>query len=601
MALPVIRGVTEKKGTTTASRKVPWTTGSAAKDGALLIAVARTEKSLTFTGPSGWILKEEKVVSSGTTRRVIAVWTKASVTSEEVAAEVTVSMAEAVTSMSATLVVVTQPANSEWFSQFVAIATEEEKTAKFIGATPTGPESLVLSYCSASVALEGIPPSEWTLQSNGAEYAGVLISRTTPPAAGESSGSPKVNKAGGGTSTTATCAFVLVGVTIEVKTHGGGLTKVSSEAVHLSEPKVHGGGRTAVTSYVAGETRVAVHGGGLTKVVGEARHSAEVKVTSGGETRVLGERAPNEGLPEIVQRGESGSGASSVKFGQNAVAGNLLVAFYTQASTTPPSVITDNLGGSWTISPTKAEYQGGVEGLFIAWKRAVGGEKEVKATPPEGVLAGGWAYFEVHRLSETIDTIAVVNQQKSTGSTFSGFGTTNALDMILAAWGVNPVSGAVAPWTGTGPLSLVSSATTRVVAGSLVPEAVVSSGTFAAHWTSTTNNGGIIVAFLAAGVVKVPGGGKTTVVSYVVNGSGTIKQSSQGDVSVVGEPAVGVSLVKVTGGGRTRVEGAKGQETSTAPTRTVLMGPVTRIVFVTKNQTQTKLVAPSARTVLRGG
>lgn len=199
----------------------------------------------------------------------------------------------------------------------------------------------------------------------------------------------------------------------------------------------------------------------------------------------------------VAQTGTSAHGTLAVT---SATAGNLLVVFIDQITTTSAPTGSDNISGTtgWTTNSTSALFSGSASSLFVAYKKAVGGETSLNPTVGSGGTLEGLSYFELSGIdtTPTIETIVHAdNKVAVTTATSAAVTTSNPGDIVLICAGGNAVdSGTVNAWTGTGPATNVSTASTRCIGGYYIPGTTLSGATFTANWTSAKNTGVLALA-----------------------------------------------------------------------------------------------------------
>ena len=181
----------------------------------------------------------------------------------------------------------------------------------------------------------------------------------------------------------------------------------------------------------------------------------------------------------------------------SATLGHLLVVFVSTAAYTSPISMSDNISGStgWTTHPTIATYGASNQhSVQVAYKVAVGGETTLTATG--GTLKGVLA-FELSGTGASLDVVTA-NSGQSTATPTSGSFTTTKVDAILCGIGINGLTGGNSGWSGTGPMTNVSTATGAFGGGYYVPGTTVTGASFT--FTSSTSN---LCAALTVGVAPV--------------------------------------------------------------------------------------------------
>lgn len=210
-----------------------------------------------------------------------------------------------------------------------------------------------------------------------------------------------------------------------------------------------------------------------------------------------------------VHQGQTAAATASSLAITSAVAGHILIVFISQTvSIVAAPTGSDNISGAtgWTTNATKSTFSAtGVDATFVMYKVAVGGETTITATAGTGGTVQGLAVLELSGASLTIDTIVVSNTTSTalTTTTSGSVTTSNAGSIILAGIGQNAASGAIGVFTGTGPMTRVSSSSTRCIGGYYLPGSTVSGATFTANWANSNAAAMLILAIEPAGAAPI--------------------------------------------------------------------------------------------------
>lgn len=190
------------------------------------------------------------------------------------------------------------------------------------------------------------------------------------------------------------------------------------------------------------------------------------------------------------------SGATTLTV-PSATARNLLVLFVQQTVTTATTG-SDNIRGTtgWVANSTHALFNGSNQSVYVSYKTAVGGETTIQTSNNTPVF--GMSYFELTgaAIPAAIDTIVAYNNVASATTASSGPVTTT--DAILAAVGLTSPGGTIDAWTGSGPMTNISTSSSYIIGGYYIPGSTVSGDTFTANWTSANTSGMLVVAFQPA-------------------------------------------------------------------------------------------------------
>lgn len=206
---------------------------------------------------------------------------------------------------------------------------------------------------------------------------------------------------------------------------------------------------------------------------------------------------------EVVHVKQTGSAAASVlKLPVTPAAGNTLYVFVDQSGTTAAPQGKDTVGGTtgWgtdEIAGHHAVYTTSANSIYVMTKTAVGNELELNPTAGAGGAIKGLIYVEAAGSSTVVDAIQIINNGGSAATVASPFvTTTDAGDLILGAVGfASGASGEIKPWTNTGPMTNVETASSFVIGGYYVPGAPVELKAFTANWTTARLQGMMVVAF----------------------------------------------------------------------------------------------------------
>lgn len=208
----------------------------------------------------------------------------------------------------------------------------------------------------------------------------------------------------------------------------------------------------------------------------------------------------------VVQSAQSAGAANSSTgtLGVTATSGNLLVSCFSQSSTLTPSIA----AGGWTISATKAIYNGSADSVWVAYKISAGTEGSVVWTG--GSTGHGCCIWEV---SGAANPFALDGSPSSTDNLSASTGsitmtTSVAGSIILMGVGGNVSSGAISAWTGTNVATNISAAASRCHGGSFITTTTVSSA-FTANWATSRAAGIIGIMFQPPGVTPSIASGST--------------------------------------------------------------------------------------------
>lgn len=185
-------------------------------------------------------------------------------------------------------------------------------------------------------------------------------------------------------------------------------------------------------------------------------------------------------------------------------AGNLLVVFASQSSTTSAPTFTDSASGAYTVGAKSSIYASSASSIFMGYRFATGTETTVSFTAGTGGAAQGICYFEVSGANIPIIIEASNNANNGAFASFSTTAaiTTNQNDIILAVAALT-ASQTPAAWTGSKVMTAVGVASTPIIGGSYIASAPMTAQTFTANWTGSRNHGNLVYAISP---VYTPGG-----------------------------------------------------------------------------------------------
>jgi hypothetical protein len=206
----------------------------------------------------------------------------------------------------------------------------------------------------------------------------------------------------------------------------------------------------------------------------------------------------------FVRGARTGAGATSTLTITSPAAGNTLNVFIAQSGTTSAPTLKDNLGTSgWTVNEVKALGNTSAGSLWFATKEAVGTETKLEPTVGTGGTLNGIGYAELSGASQTVDAITHQdNGATATTQTSVGITTTDAGDILLGFVGdvAATNTGTVSAWTGTGPMTNISTGTSRAgVGGWYLPEKTLTAAAFTANWETGIKPAMLVVAIKPAG------------------------------------------------------------------------------------------------------
>jgi len=200
----------------------------------------------------------------------------------------------------------------------------------------------------------------------------------------------------------------------------------------------------------------------------------------------------------IVNSGQTASGSASSLTIPSATAGNVLVAFLSQLT----SVLAPSATG-YTVNGTSCTFGvAGVDGGFVMYKVAAGGETSIAPTAGTGGTITGICYWELSGCSTTVDTIVATNTTGSISTLASNsFSTSNSGSIILCGVPLATTSGVVKAWTST-VLTNIATTASRCFGGSLIPGTTEIGITPTANWTTAARAGLLALALEPSGAVS---------------------------------------------------------------------------------------------------
>lgn len=175
-------------------------------------------------------------------------------------------------------------------------------------------------------------------------------------------------------------------------------------------------------------------------------------------------------------------------------AGNLLVAFISTAGITASTgnlpTGSDNLGTTgWTTNTTFAQDTAATDFTAVAYKFAIGTETQLNPVPAAGgtIIAIGYVELSGAANPISIDTIVATNNGAGgkTADTSNSVTTSTANSMVLGGVGFAASPGAPIAWSGTGPMTNISSAAVAMMVGYYLSGSTLSGATFTANWSNS--------------------------------------------------------------------------------------------------------------------
>jgi hypothetical protein len=215
----------------------------------------------------------------------------------------------------------------------------------------------------------------------------------------------------------------------------------------------------------------------------------------------------------VLHSAQTAGGSATNTLGPSGItattAGNLLVVFVVQTSSTAQPSISDNINGStgWTFNATKSTFVTSLTGsCWVCYRIATGGETTYTATAGAGGTVQGLSYFEVTGNANTIVVDTIVGTNAASGSvttiTSGAVTTSDATSIILACAEQNGPTGTITAWSGTGPMANTTTTGTRAIGGNYVPGSTLSGVTFTANWTTGNQSGMLVIAIKGPAVAS---------------------------------------------------------------------------------------------------